>query len=151
MVVFRLAHQDHILDLSGTGGLFGSGRWHDKGTRILYTAGSFSLAKLEVLANTKTIPSNYDLLRLLLPDDLACKELEVEDLPDNWASFPHPKELKAFTREWIQERKYLVMRVPSVHSPYEWNYLINPLHPDAGRISILENRPHDFDARLKQG
>jgi RES domain-containing protein len=149
MIVYRLANRDYIMDMAGTGGLFGSGRWHDKGTRILYTAESFSLAKLEVLANTKSIPKNYALIRIEIQDDLAHKELIIEDLPTNWNTFPHPKELKVFTAEWIKENKYLVMQVPSVHSPYERNYLINPMHPDAGRIKIIENRPHDFDSRLK--
>lgn len=149
MVVYRLAHRDYIMDLTGTGGLFGSGRWHDKGTRILYTAESFSLAKLEVLANTNSIPRNYALIRIEIPDDLEHKKLTIEDLPANWNSFPHPKELKVFTKDWISENKFLVIQVPSVHSPYERNYLINPIHPDIGRIRILENRPHDFDTRLK--
>jgi len=149
MIVYRLANRGYIMDLAGTGGLFGSGRWHDKGTRILYTSESFALAKLEVLANTKSIPKNYALIRIEIPDDIEHEELTIEDLPANWNTFPHPKELKAFTEEWIRENKYLVMRVPSVHSPYEWNYLINPLHLDAGRIKIIENRPHDFDTRLK--
>ncbi|QCR24522.1 RES family NAD+ phosphorylase [Pontibacter sp. SGAir0037] len=149
MIVYRLANRDFIVDLAGTGGLFGSGRWHDKGMRILYTSESFSLAKLEVLANTKSIPRNYALIKIEIPDDLEHKRLTVEDLPANWNIFPHPKELKVFTEEWIRENKYLVMQVPSVHSPYESNYLINPMHPDAGRIKIIENRPHDFDARLK--
>ncbi|RNI24062.1 RES family NAD+ phosphorylase [Rufibacter latericius] len=149
MVVYRLAKRQYVRDLSGTGGLYGSGRWHEKGTRILYTAGSFSLAKLEVLANTKILPKNYSLLVLEIPEDIARKELSAADLPANWNSFPHPKELAAFTEEWVKENKYLVMRVPSVHSPFEFNYLINPLHPEAGRLRILEDHPHEFDARLK--
>lgn len=149
MIVFRLAHEKYNTDLNGTGGLYGSGRWHDKGTRILYTAETFSLAKLETLANSTFIPKNYAVICIEIPDDIIIKELTVEDLPDNWASFPHPKELKEFTKDWIMENHHLVMRVPSVHSPYEWNYLINPLHPDHRRLTIVENKPHPFDLRLK--
>ncbi len=149
MIVYRLAKKEYVRDLTGTGGLFGAGRWHEKGTRILYTAGSFSLAKLEVLANTKIIPKNYHLILIEIPDDIRHKELSIADLPSNWNSFPHPKELVAFTGQWIKENKFLVMRVPSVHSPFEWNYLINPLHPEAGRLKIIENFAHEFDPRLK--
>ncbi len=136
-------------DISGTRGLYGSGRWHEKGTRILYTSQTLSLAKLEVLANTKKIPLNYSLLVLDIPDELEYKELLVKDLPSNWSSFSHPKELIVFTNEWIAEKKYLVMKVSSVHSPFEANFLINPLHPQANRLTILEVLPHDFDDRLK--
>ncbi|QMU29763.1 RES family NAD+ phosphorylase [Adhaeribacter radiodurans] len=149
MVVYRLAKKEYVRDLTGTGGLFGSARWHEKGTRILYTAGSFSLAKLEVLANTKSIPKNYHLILIEIPDDISHKELSIADLPSNWNSFPHPKELVAFTEQWIKENKFLVMRVPSVHSPFEWNYLINPLHAEAGRLQVIEELAHEFDPRLK--
>lgn len=149
--MLRLAHEKYITDLNGTGGLYGSGRWHDKGTRILYTAETFSLAKLETLANSTFIPKNYAVICIEIPDDIIIKELTVEGLPDNWASFPHPKELKEFAQDWITENRHLVMRVPSVHSPYEWNYLINPLHPDHRRLTIVENKPHPFDPRLKSG
>ena len=149
MLVYRFAKQAYVWDLSGMGGLFGSGRWHEKGTRILYTAGSFSLAKLEVLANTKSIPKNFRSNIIDIPDDIRHKVLTVAELPCNWNSFPHPNELAAFTEAWIKENKFLVMRVPSVHSPFESNYLINPLHSEAERLKIIENSPHDFDPRLK--
>ena len=149
MLVYRLAKRAYVRDLTGTGGLFGSGRWHEKGTRILYTAGSFSLAKLEVLANTKSISKNFHSIIIDIPDDIQHKVLTVAELPSNWNSFPHPKELAAFTEAWIKENKFLVMRVPSVHSPFESNYLINPLHAAAGRLKIIEDAPHAFDPRLK--
>jgi RES domain-containing protein len=149
MNVYRLSKSLYIRDISGTGGLYGSGRWHEKGTRILYTSQTLSLAKLEVLANTKQIPRNYSLLVLHIPDDLEYPELLIQDLPPNWNSFPHPAELVAFTNQWISENKYLVMKVPSVHSPFESNFLINPLHPQAGRLTIVDILPHAFDERLK--
>lgn len=150
MHVYRLSKAQYIRDISGTGGLYGSGRWHEKGTRILYTSQTLSLAKLEVLASTKKIPRNYSLLVLEIPDDLNYKELQVKDLPPNWNSFPHPKELVVFINEWITDGVYPIMKVPSVHSPFEANFLINPLHPEAGRLRIVEVLPHDFDERLKE-
>ena len=44
------------------------------------------------------------------------------------------------------------MRVPSAHAPSEWNYLLNPLHPDHARLlQTVSLEPHPFDARLKEG
>ena len=149
MFVYRLGKTPYIRDLSGTGGLYGSARWHEKGTRILYTAQTASLVKLELLANTKWIPRNYSLLVLEVPDEIGHRELRVPDLPANWNAFPHPKELVPLTLDWIRENRYLVMKVPSVHSPFESNFLINPLHPQAGQLRILEVIPHEFDQRLK--
>lgn len=102
MLVYRLAKKEYIQDLSGTGGLYGSARWHETGTRILYTAQTLSLAKLEILANTKQIPHNYAILVLEIPDHLPVKELLLPDLPGNWKAFPHPKELISFTNNWIK-------------------------------------------------
>lgn len=149
MIVYRLGKTEFIRDISGTGGLYGSARWHEKGTRILYTSQTLSLAKLEILANTRRIPRNYAILMLEIASHIACKELFIRDLPPNWNQFPHPKELVTFTNDWIKENKFLVMKVPSVHSPFESNFLINPLHPGFKDLKIIDVMPHEFDQRLK--
>lgn len=41
------------------------------------------------------------------------------------------------------------MKVPSVHSPFEANFLINPLHAQAIALKIIEVRLQEFDGRLK--
>jgi hypothetical protein len=41
------------------------------------------------------------------------------------------------------------MKVPSGHTPFESNYLNNPLHPETGRLKIIEDNPHEFDPKLK--
>lgn len=149
MLVYRLAKETFITDLHGTGGLYGEGRWHEIGTRILYTAETFSLAKLETLANSAFIPKNYAVVCIEVPDDVSIKDLAESDLPANWTDTPAPKELKEIALNWIRKNEHLVLRVPSVHSPYERNCLINPLHPDHGRLRIVEHKSHPFDKRLK--
>ncbi len=39
-------------------------------------------------------------------------------------------------------------RVPSAIVPRTWNYLLNPLHPDAKRLEIAEVIRERFDNRL---
>ncbi|GAA4386277.1 RES family NAD+ phosphorylase [Hymenobacter koreensis] len=122
MRLFRLAKGQYIADISGTGGLYASGRWHEQGTRILYTSEHLSLAKLEALANSPVLPRNYALLELEVPDDAPVKTVRAEELPVNWAALPYPQELALITRQWVEEGKYWLMRVPSAHSLGEWNY-----------------------------
>lgn len=95
------------------------------------------------------LPKNMALVIIEIPDDISLKELTEEDLPDNWADFPPPAALQKIALDWIREGKDLVLKVPSAHSPFERNYLINPLHPDHGRLRIVETRSHFFDKRLK--
>ncbi len=50
---------------------------------------------------------------------------------------------------WIREGEHLLMRVPSVHSPLDYNILVNPLHDGAKGMRIVEKIPYFFDERLK--
>lgn len=84
MILYRMAKLAYASDLSGTGGLLGSGRWHRQGTRILYTSEHVSLAKLEVLANSPILPQNYALVTLELPDSATIQTLHASDLPADW-------------------------------------------------------------------
>jgi RES domain-containing protein len=43
-----------------------------------------------------------------------------------------------------------VLKIPSVVIPEEFNYLINPLHPEAEGITVLSQHPFVFDQRLKE-
>jgi hypothetical protein len=38
------------------------------------------------------------------------------------------------------------MRVPSVRSPAEFNYLLNPLRHEKATLGLLSIEPHDFDS-----
>ena len=150
MKLYRLGKAPYISDTSGQGGLYYGGRWHRIGSQILYTAEHLSLAKLEVLANSPVLPRKYFALTLEIPDDTPFLQYSPSDLPANWQQVPYPAELAELGRAWLTEGKYWVLRVPSAHAPNEWNYLLNPLHPDHTRLlRVVSVEPHPFDARLK--
>tara|TARA_R110002020_G_scaffold96186_17_gene230591 strand:+ start:861 stop:1484 length:624 start_codon:yes stop_codon:yes gene_type:complete len=48
----------------------------------------------------------------------------------------------------LQKRQVPLIRVRSAVMPAAWNYLINPLHPDAARITVAETFQYPFDSRL---
>ena len=149
MRLYRFSPTQFADDLSGTGGLFSAGRWHRKGTRILYTSDCVSLAKLELLANSTLLPVDLSLLTLETPDAATCLSIVPEMLPENWQTIPYLPELAIIAEQWISEMKCWLMRVPSVHSPVEFNYLLNPLHPEHKTIHLISIEPHPFDTRLK--
>ena len=149
MNLYRITATRFAADLSGMGGLYSAGRWHKQGTRILYASEHVSLAKLEVLANSTETPDNVSLITLEIPANATCLTVNVADLPSGWNQLPYHPALGALIDNWIAEQQYWLMRVPSIHSPAEFNYLINPLHPEHNMLKISNVEQHIFDPRLK--
>ncbi len=149
MQVYRIAKQKYINDLTGIGAKTVGGRWNPKGVAVLYTSTTAALSALEVLAH---LPAAY------FPDDMAIATIEVPDslitqisreqLPKNWKQIPAPIEIQSFAMEWINEEKYLGIKVPSIIIPNEKNILINPLHPKFNKIKLISIEPFSFDTRL---
>ncbi|MBC3785290.1 RES family NAD+ phosphorylase [Spirosoma utsteinense] len=149
MILYRIADKRYATDLGGTGGLFAPGRWHRRGTPLVYLAEHISLAKLEVLAQSPGLPEDRALVTVRLPDNASMLIIEPETLPEGWQDWPYLDELADITEEWIYERACWIMRVPSAQSPSEHNFLLNPLHPEHATLTLIRIEPHPFDPRLK--
>ena len=48
----------------------------------------------------------------------------------------------------VREARSAVLQVPSVLIPAEFNFLLNPAHPEFGTIEILDPSPFELDFRL---
>lgn len=149
MQLYRITSPAYANDIQGTGCLYTSGRWHYKGTRVLYTSQYISLAKLELLANSPVIPKNQVLVTIGVPEKASIKEVPASDLPANWWQFPHPTALADYTESWIKEAKFWIMKVPSAQSLTEFNYLLNPLHEQHSLAKVIKIEDIHFDKRLK--
>lgn len=149
MILYRIADDRYASDLNGTGGLFAPSRWNRRGTQVLYLTERVSLAKLEVLAHSPSLPEGRALVTVSLPDDASIRYLDVNTLPTGWQHWPYLDELADIAESWIHERTYWIMRVPSAQSPTEYNYLLNPLHPEHQTLKLVSIEPHPFDPRLK--
>ena len=57
-------------------------------------------------------------------------------------------ESRRFGTAWLTEKRSAVLLVPSVIIPVETNILINPGHPDAAGVSMIEATESVFDDRL---
>lgn len=150
MRVWRIGRISDTDKLSGIGGLYVSGRWHFRGFRVLYTSSTPSLAALEILVHVDPAitPAGLGLLEIDIPDGV---EIEVYDpslLTKNWQDFPPPRALQEFGSKWLAEQRTAILCVPSVVMPIEMNYLINPVHAESPRISIVSERTFSFDPRL---
>ncbi|NIG57075.1 RES family NAD+ phosphorylase [Chitinophaga sp. Cy-1792] len=153
MDVYRISKCAYINDLTGTGARLYGGRWNSKGHSIVYTAGSRALAALEVLVHIplKNIVQDFCIATIHIPDNIAVKTLTQEDLPGNWQSLTPLPELQCIGDEWIDTAKYAVLKIPSVIIADEYNYLINPEHPEAQGIVVNRTQPFAFDQRLGKG
>jgi RES domain-containing protein len=69
-------------------------------------------------------------------------------LPANWKRYPYPKTNASVGDNWVRSGRSPVLRLPSAIVPAEFNYLINPAHPDFKQIIIGKPRPFRADPRL---
>src|SRR5947207_2322195 len=127
MVVWRVTRRAHAEQpLTGEGARRFGGRWNHVGTSLVYTSGTLSLAVLEYLVNLsiRDLPDDLVSIQVQVPDDLARTELAIDDLPENWRTFPASEELKDIGSDWVREGTTPILSVPSVVIPNELNYLV---------------------------
>jgi RES domain-containing protein len=148
----RLWRVSNYADLSGEGGRRVAARWHERGRPTVYLAEHPALALLETLVHLDIdpdeLPSHYQLLTVDVPDSVAVEELAEAELA-RIADWRHaPQETRSVTRAWFSERRTALLRVPSAIVPAAYNYLLNPLHPEAARIAVAARQTIQYDARL---
>ncbi|WP_421783916.1 RES family NAD+ phosphorylase [Kiloniella litopenaei] len=150
MELYRLAHKSYA-DLSGQGGLYGSGCWHHKGRPVLYTASSRSLAALErfVHESASTLPPLV-MLTIWVPDNLSLKRVTEKQLPKGWDHLPDTDISRNFGSKWLERGKEVGLQVPSAIVRDEYNILINPTHPDSAGLKVLEKTEFYYDPRLQK-
>ena len=147
MVIWRISNH---ADLSGTGGMHSSGRWHHRGAPVAYLAEHPALAMLEVLVNFELapgeIPDGYMLLEVEFPDDRSIHVLDDAELPDGWRE--HRTLTQGIGGDWLASGSSALLGVPSAIMPKSRNYLLNPRHPDAAAALIKSTNRVPFDQRL---
>lgn len=148
MKVYRISKCQYIDDLSGKGAATYAGRWHSKGTHVLYTAATPSLALLESVVHIPNIiTAGYCMICLEISEDKTL-ELTTIDLPDNWFVNPPADFLKTYGDRFVRENEFLALKLPSAIMPEESNYLLNPNHSDFKKIKVVSRRTVPIDERL---
>jgi RES domain-containing protein len=133
----------------GEGARLYGGRWNSVGVRMVYTAGSVSLAVLEILVHLESadvLPA-YSLCAVRF-DNAVVTSLERSRLPPTWRDSPSPPDLLVIGDAWIASGASAVLEVPSAVVESESNYLLNPAHPDFSALIIEPPQPFTFDPRL---
>jgi RES domain-containing protein len=147
VLAWRLTRRGHIHDpLSGAGAARAGSRWNSPGVRMGYTSSSRPLAVLEMLVHVSrnTVPLDPVFIPIDVPDEL----IHEAAIASGWNSLPESAVARHLGDRWIERGASVAMLVPSIILPAERNVLINPAHPDFGRVRILPVESFTFDRRL---
>lgn len=150
MEVFRLSQEKYANDLSGKGAAIKGARWNSVGTEIIYTASNRSLAMAEVAVHFSlaTLPDDYYMLTIYIPDNTSTKTVQIKDLPPYWNQFPHHKNTQQYGDNFVSQNTYCLLKIPSVVTKGDFNILINPFHQEFSTIKIIGQEKFPFDERL---
>lgn len=149
--VWRIVKAKHAAEaFSGEGARLFGGRWNCPGLAVVYTAESRSLAALEMLVhlNSRSLLAEYVIGRAVVQEKWI-ESVRIGSLPSNWREFPALPDLRAIGNRWLHAGTSAVFQVPSAVVEGEFNFLLNPTHPDFHKIKIEEFQPFVFDKRLK--
>ena len=145
----RIVKQNHVATaLDGEAARSAGGRWNSPGSAAVYTASSLPLGALEVLVHLPRESTLAKFVSISVDFDEELVTTLKAALPADWRDYPAPVSTMTIGDEWLRSKASPVLRVPSVISPDESNFLLDPAHADFGKLSM--GRPQDFwfDPRL---
>ena len=134
---------------SGEGARRFGGRWNRPGIPLIYTAESKSLAILEILVHLESpdLLQKFVLFEVKVEESFTT-ESDPESLPANWREDPPPAAAQSIGDDWANSASSAVLRVPSAIVTGEFNFLLNPRHPDFRKLQIGQPQPLLLDPRL---
>ena len=149
MEVFRLS-REKFAGLLGKGAALKGARWKSVGIELIYTAANRSLAMAEIAVHftLATLPDDYVMMTIYIPDEISIQKLTVTDLPEDWNSFPSINSTQIIGDSFVNENKFCLLQIPSVVTKGDYNILINPHHTDFQKIKIVSIEKFPFDKRI---
>jgi len=120
---------------SGEGARLYGGRWNPKGLAMVYTAQTQSLALLEMLVQDAPLHASYVMIPVRVPEQIVV-HIDQTTLPTDWRELSARNDLQQIGAAWIHAGTSAVLTVPSAVVPAEFNYLLNPAHPDYALLEI---------------
>jgi RES domain-containing protein len=159
--IYRLQSAQYGLPkdfISGRGAEITGGRWNPVGVPVVYASLTVELAALEYLVHYFEGFPNSKLPSLLVATmeipDIEILKIEPDILPKNWKDLPAPKSSQSVSNEWIKNRKYAALQIPtavhSAHTEMSYNVLLNPLHEQIQTNIITKIEPFHFDNRYQK-
>jgi len=151
IVLWKICKERRRADsFTGEGARLAGGRWNERGTSVVYVSDSLALSALETLVHIQKTHTYlaYISFRIEVPDEVRVEEFPRNRLPAGWRKEPPSKETMEIGTRWAKGRSTAILKVPSVIIPQEYNYVLNPLHPDFHKIGKVETGSFSFDPRM---
>ncbi len=147
--IFKSKHSTSWHD--GEGAFRYGGRWNSRGTRLLYTSGSLSLAAVEMLVNlnSEELLYSYSYATVEFDESLILPVEKFRKLTANWNASPPPIDVQRIGDDWAMSARSPVLKVPSAAIPIESNYLINIGHEQFTSFRLGMPTAFTFDSRLR--
>jgi RES domain-containing protein len=148
--IAKRRHARNAFDVEGAR-LYG-GRWNSPGRSVVYVSETRALATLEILAGLQTLAviSAYVLIEVEF-DQALVTAIDLRTLPKRWKTSPPGGATQRSGDRWLDGATSVALRVPSAVVPGEFNYVINPLHPDFGALRIGRPVKPYLDPRILPG
>ena len=151
----RVRADTYIEAVSGGGAAKNPGRWNEPGQAVLYAAPTIAIAVLETFAHIDDggLPLNRFLVSLDVPPAVWRKRTELDpDAPaPTWSAIPAAATSAGIGSDWLKSLRSAILMVPSVIVPEEQAALINPAHPDAGKVKAKVVRPFEYNRLFRRG
>jgi RES domain-containing protein len=124
-------------------------RWNSKGNYVIYTSSSRALACLENIVHRSGEGLNklFRVVIIEIPDKIKIKKIILKS---KWFEYKNYHITQTIGDLWLSKLQTCVLQVPSAIIKEEYNYLINPAHPDYKFIKILKTERFELDIRLKK-
>jgi RES domain-containing protein len=114
---------------------------------MLYTSEHYSTAMLEKLVHgSGHLPPDQHYILVTIPNGVSYEVLNAAALPDWYLESCNSS--KPFGEAWQQQKRSLLLIVPSVVARPENNFLINPEHSEFHRVTASLHQPVWWDTRL---
>ena len=153
MLTYRLTRSQYLSKaFTGEGTKRAGGRWNYPGIPLIYTSSTLALALLETIVRLKAkyLPDGLIYFKVEMPDDIPMKKIEKKALPDAWANEIYDPYTQELGTKWAMSMTTAVLRVPSVISGEDYNYILNPQHKDYSLIKINKPVQISIDHRIKE-
>jgi RES domain-containing protein len=146
---YRISKTAHPV-LDGAGAYLMGGRWNSPGRHAIYASTCLAGSLLEVLAHAGPrgkLPGPHHCARADIPDDVEIEVVDESALP-GWDA-ADPISAREYGDGWLAEGRTAVLSVPAMTArPYGRHLILNPEHPEYGRIRAEPSVPIAWDARL---